>query len=232
MNLLLAIDCSAGACSVAVAEDAEVRAHEALRLARGHAEVLMPMVERVLAEADCTAQEIGVVAATVGPGSFTGMRIGLAAARGLALAVGARTVPVTSLEAIAHAAGLAAAQAADPPMTPLLVALDSKRGDLYAQWFEAGGQAMGDPDVLTAPAAVAGSVAMPGAAAIRVAGDMMGDLVEAAAAAGLEAVPVEGCDVPDARSVAAVALGRLAAGGAGPLRPLYLRPPAVNLPVA
>lgn len=220
MSRLLAIDCSAGACSAAVAEDGETKAFERLRLARGHSEVVMPMVERVLAEAGRTAGDIDVVAATIGPGSFTGLRIGLAAARGLALAVGARTVPVTSLEALAHAAG--------PSETPLLVALDSKRGDLFCQWFDGGGRAVDEPSVRMAAEAVA---LAPGAV-FRVAGDAAEALLTAAAVAGKSAVVSDGCDVPDARSVAAVALARAAAGGDGPLRPLYLKAPAVTMPAS
>lgn len=220
MSRLLALDCSAAACSAAVAENGETRAFELLRLTRGHSEVVVPMVERVLAEAGRTAGEIDVVAATIGPGSFTGLRIGLAAARGLALAVGARTVPVTSLEALAHAAG--------PSDTPLLAALDSKRGDLFCQWFDARGRAVDEPAVRTAAEAVA---LAPGAV-FRVAGDAVEAVLSAATAAGHSALVVAGCDVPDARSVAAVAAARAAAGGEGPLRPLYLKAPAVTPPAS
>lgn len=220
MSLLIALDCSAGACSVAVTDAGEPRAFERMDLVRGHAEVLMPMVERVLADAGCTACDLESVAATVGPGSFTGLRIGLAAARGLALAVGARTVPVTSLEAIAHDAG-----GSD---LPLLVGLDTKRGDLYVQWFDPAGRPLGEPAIMEAADAVRGGVC----AAFRVAGDRTDALVAAAETEGRQAEVLPSCRVPDARAVAAIAEIRLAAGGDGPLRPLYLRAPAVNLPVS
>jgi tRNA threonylcarbamoyladenosine biosynthesis protein TsaB len=220
MSRLLAIDCSAGACSVALAEAGEIRAAARLRLTRGHSEVILPMVERVLAEAGCTADSLDVVAATVGPGSFTGLRIGLAAARGLALAVGARTVPVTSLEALAHAAG--------PADTPLLAALDSKRGDLFCQWFDGAGGPMDAPAVRL----VADAVALAPAPAFRVAGDAADAVIAAAAAAGRTALFVDTCELPDAVSVAALAVARLASGEEGPLRPLYLRAPAVTMPAS
>ncbi|WPZ35587.1 tRNA (adenosine(37)-N6)-threonylcarbamoyltransferase complex dimerization subunit type 1 TsaB [Thalassobaculum sp. OXR-137] len=220
MSRLLAIDCSAGACSVALAEEGEIRAAARLRLTRGHSEVILPMVERVLAEAGCTADSLDAVAATVGPGSFTGLRIGLAAARGLALAVGARTVPVTSLEALAHAAG--------PADTPLLAALDSKRGDLFCQWFDGAGRPVDVPSVRLA----ADAVALAPAPAFRSAGDAADAVTDAAAPAGKTVTVEADCEVPDAVSVAAVAAVRLAAGGEGPLRPLYLRAPAVNLPAS
>ncbi len=224
MTLILALDSAAGACSVAVSEGANLLAYEGCRLSRGHAEALMSMVARVLSRSGRDAGALDAVAATVGPGSFTGLRIGLAAARGLALAIDARTVPVTTLEALAHAAG--------PSDRPLLAALDSKRGDLYAQWFDPSGRPLGDPAVMSAAAAVAAAPSP----AVRFVGDAADRLLEAAGglehAAGLRAEAVADCDVPDARSVAALAAGRLAAGRAGPLRPLYLRAPAVNLPAA
>lgn len=217
MTVLLALDCAAGACSVALFDGRKPQAHEACRLSRGHAEVLMPMVDRVLKAAGRTAGDIDAVAATVGPGSFTGLRIGLAAARGLALAVGARTVPVTTLEALAHAAG--------PSDTPVLAALDTKRGDLYAQWFDAGGVPVGAPAAMEADAALS----LAPAQRVRLVGDSTGLLAERAAARGLDAAVVDGSDVPDARHVAALAVARLETDGPGELRPLYLRAPAVNL---
>ena len=220
MRRLLAIDCSAGACSAAVVENGETRAFELLHLTRGHSEVVMPMVERVLIQAGWTAADLEGIAATVGPGSFTGLRIGLAAARGLALAVGARTVPVTSMEALAHAAG--------PADSPLLAALDSKRGDLFCQWFDGRGRPLDDPAVRTA----AEAVALAPSATFRVAGDAAEAVAAAATQAGRSVRVVEGCEVPDARSVAAVALARAEVGGKGPLRPLYLKAPAVTMPAS
>ena len=180
----------------------------------------MPMVERVLAEAGWEAGTLDAIAATVGPGSFTGLRIGLAAARGLALATGARTIPVTSLEALAYAAG-------DADL-PLLAALDSKRGDLFCQWFDAHDSPLGEPSVRTA----ADAVALAPAASFRVAGDAVDAVAAAAAERGQAARVVNGCGVPDARSVAIIGASRLAAGDEGPLRPLYLRAPAVTVPAA
>ncbi|MEQ8814889.1 tRNA (adenosine(37)-N6)-threonylcarbamoyltransferase complex dimerization subunit type 1 TsaB [Thalassobaculum sp.] len=218
---LLAIDCSAGACSVAVFDGATVLAAAHTAMQRGHAEALMPMVERVMAEAGLAWDRLDAVAATVGPGSFTGVRIGLAAARGIALAAGLPTVPVTSLEAVA--------EAAEPGGEPLLVILESKRRDLYGQWFDPAGTALGAPRA--APPEALWADRPSGTAGARVAGD---------AAAGFLAAPPDpaaalrpaGASGPDARSVAAVALRRLAAAGAGPLTPLYLRPPDVTPPPA
>lgn len=220
MTRLLALDCSAGACSAAVRDDARVLAAARTAMERGHAEALMPLVARVMAEAGLGWKQLDAVAATVGPGSFTGVRIGLAAARGIALAAGLPTVPVTSLEAIA--------EAADAGPEPLLVVLESKRRELYGQWFSATGGALDAPRAALPETLLAAGPA--GATGIRVAGDAAARLRECAPApAGLRSAGDAG---PDARAVAAVALRRLAQGGAAPLTPLYLRPPDVTPPSA
>lgn len=218
MTLLLALDCAAGACSVAVVDGADTLAFEHSAMDRGHAEALMPMVARAMAAAGIAFDALDAVAATVGPGSFTGVRIGLAAARGVALASGLPTVPVTTMEAVAEAAG--------PGDAPLLVALDAKRRDIYGQWFGPGLTPL-DPPV-AAPAELVWAARPAGAAVVRVAGD---------AVAAVLALPPDstarraaGAFGPDALAVARVALRRLAAGGAGALTPLYLRAPDVSPP--
>ena len=164
MTRLLAIDCAAGACSVAVRDASGILAAAHSAMERGQAEALMPMVADVLAEAGIVASDLGAVAATVGPGSFTGVRIGLAAARGIALAAGLPTVPVTTLEAIAEAAG--------PGDQPLLVVLDAKRSDVYGQWFGPDGTALDGPRALPAEALWAARPA--GWDTVRIAGDAVG----------------------------------------------------------
>jgi len=218
---LLALDCSAGACSVAVRDDAGVLASAGSAMNRGHAEALMPMVQQVMSEAGLGWDRLDAVAATVGPGSFTGVRIGLAAARGIALAASLPTVPVTTLEAVAEAAGTGPG--------PLLVVLDSKRSDFYGQWFGPGGDALDAPRAATLEALLAAGPADSGG--WRVAGDAAPGFLEAAGAADpdLRVVADSG---PDAVAVAAVALRRLASGGAAALTPLYLRAPDVTPPSA
>ncbi|HKS89680.1 MAG TPA: tRNA (adenosine(37)-N6)-threonylcarbamoyltransferase complex dimerization subunit type 1 TsaB, partial [Stellaceae bacterium] len=128
---LLAIDTAGSGCSAAVARGATVLAAERQALRHGHAEVLLPMIDRVVAASGVAREQIGIVAAAVGPGGFTGIRVGLAAASGIALALGARPIGVTSFAAVAAAA----ARQVDPACSPLLVALDSRRAELYVQLF-------------------------------------------------------------------------------------------------
>src|SRR5260370_26519073 len=91
-QILLAIETAGSGCSAVVARGDLVLAGESRALRHGHAEALLPMIERVMAAAGLRPSQLDAVAATIGPGGFTGIRVGLAAARGIALAVGARLV--------------------------------------------------------------------------------------------------------------------------------------------
>ncbi len=220
---LLAIDCSGAACSVALAEAGEVRAARSVRLERGHAEILMPMVAETLAEAGADYHGIGCLAATVGPGSFTGIRTGLAAARGLALALSRPLVGVTTLEAAARAARRTADAAAD-----CLVVLDSRRADLYVQRFAPDGSPRGEPAAVL-PEALAASL---GAGPLILAGDAADAVAPLLAARGAAfAGPAgDGAAGPAAvaAAVAEIAAERwrsMPAAGLPPPRPLYLRAP-------
>ncbi|HMK41647.1 MAG TPA: tRNA (adenosine(37)-N6)-threonylcarbamoyltransferase complex dimerization subunit type 1 TsaB [Methyloceanibacter sp.] len=147
MNIL-AMDTSMGACSVAVlgADGTALGLHarEAL-MARGHAEALMPMVQEVLAKAGISAPELDLIAATVGPGSFTGVRIAIAAARGLALATGAKLYGTDSLTVMARdALGRLS------PKGPFAVAVDAHRGMIYLGIYDEAGEQRDGP-LLIAP---------------------------------------------------------------------------------
>jgi tRNA threonylcarbamoyladenosine biosynthesis protein TsaB len=213
----LAFDTAGSACSVALARGDETLAHERQQMRHGHAEALLPMVDRVVAAAGLLPKEIGTIAVTVGPGGFTGIRAGLAAAHGLALAVGARLVGISSFVAVAGAI-------VKSSMT-LLVALDSRRDDLYVQLFDARCAPLTDAEAI-APERLAAWV---GNGELAIAGDV----VEAAAAAlgsrpGLQCIPNS---APDALGVLA-ALRRWPERADPTACPLYLRPPDVSLPKA
>ena len=127
--LLLAIDTAGPDCAVALARSGagggEILARESERIGRGHAERLMPMIDVLLSEAGIAFADLNRIAVATGPGSFTGVRVGIAAARGLALALDIPAVGVSSLEALAvpvsrrKSAGTA------------IAALDAKRGEIY-----------------------------------------------------------------------------------------------------
>jgi len=232
---LLAIETAGSACSAAVARDGAVRAAESRALRHGHAEALLPMVERVMAAAGLMPSQLDAVAAAIGPGGFTGIRVGLAAAQGIALAVGARLVGISSFAAVAaRVAGIGECGCA-----AMLVALDSRRADLYVQLF-AGDRAtpLAAPQALLADRL--GDYVARFAVDLRQTslsgGDarllIAGDGAAAAAAALGDDVDwtIAGDSAPDARGVAAAALREIGSGAtAGPVRPLYLRPPDVTL---
>jgi tRNA threonylcarbamoyladenosine biosynthesis protein TsaB len=207
MNVL-AID-TASDCAVAIGRDGAVIAEEHRRIARGHAEVLLPMIEGTLHRAGLAYGDLDLIAAAVGPGSFTGLRTGLAAARGLALALGRPTIGITSFESLAYRL--------KGRGRPILVALETKRADFYVQAFDAAGAAMTEPLVLMVDEIAA--VAPPN------------PLVAGDAAHRIEGVgePVE-IPVADAVAVATLAAARYSRTMTSELlRPLYLAPPAVKL---
>ena len=225
---LLAIDTAGSACSVAVGRGIAVLAAERQTMRHGHAEALLPMIDRVVEAASVLPAVLDGVAVAVGPGGFTGIRVGLGAAHGIALALKTRPIGVTSFAAVV--ASLADAASVPGAAKAVLVALDSRRDDLYVQLFD---RAEAEP--LVEPAAVlpdgladyvAGFV---GAAPLLIAGDMAEQA--AAVLGGPFDVAIVADSAPDARGVLAAALRQIARDPAGsPVRPLYLRPPDVTMP--
>ncbi len=126
-NCILAFDTSAAYCAAALLCDGQVSVKiEAME--KGQAERLMPLLEELLAEVGVVWRDLAAIAVGIGPGNFTGVRISVAAARGLALGLGIPAIGVTRLEALAH--GLP---------RPLTVIEDARRGEVYVQSFGADG---------------------------------------------------------------------------------------------
>jgi tRNA threonylcarbamoyladenosine biosynthesis protein TsaB len=223
---VLAFDSSGAACSAAIRDDeGRLLAYRFQPMARGHAELLMPMLRDVMAEAGLAFGGLDLIAATIGPGSFTGIRVGLAAARGLALASGLPLLGVTAFEAIA--AGVSPDERRD---AALMVAIDSRRDDLFIQCFAADGATLSAPAAL-APAALADAAPMGD---LLLAGDGAARARDALAALGRRsALLARASGPPDAADVAGLAVSRWHPGTrpAFPL-PLYLRPPDVTMPGA
>lgn len=131
--LLLALETATDVCSVAVADGSRLVAEVSLRRPRAHAEQLVPMVGEALRLAGRAATDLGAVAVSQGPGSYTGLRIGASTAKGLALAAGARLVAVPSLEALASRAAPFAG-----PGDLVLPAFNARRDEVYAAAFRVG----------------------------------------------------------------------------------------------
>jgi tRNA threonylcarbamoyladenosine biosynthesis protein TsaB len=217
MNIL-ALDTSMGACSAAlVTRDGDARRifARAERMARGHAEALMPMVDAIMRESGTTFAALDRIAATTGPGSFTGVRIAISAARGLALVTAAKLFASDSLTVMAR-------EARDRSVTggaPFAVAVDARRGMLYLGLYDAAGRKREGP-LLIAPDEAANLLPDGLRKAV---GSGAARLAEAAGSRGL-IVTAELADLePDAAALAALAEE---SGETMPaLRPLYLRPP-------
>ncbi|MDP3854666.1 tRNA (adenosine(37)-N6)-threonylcarbamoyltransferase complex dimerization subunit type 1 TsaB [Phenylobacterium sp.] len=204
--MVLALDTCLGACSAAVLDGDRVLAARVEPMARGHQERLAPLVAEVMAQAGIAFDRLDRVGVTVGPGSFTGLRVGLAFAKGIGQALSIPVVAVGTLEALA---------AGSPGR--VLTVLDAKRGQVYLQAF-ADGAAVSAPDALPIETAAA-----------RVA-EFLPDIL-IGSGAGLFADMTPSALVLAADHADPGAVGRLAAAKAEvPPRPLYLRAPDARLP--
>jgi tRNA threonylcarbamoyladenosine biosynthesis protein TsaB len=218
--IVLGFDTSGASCSAAVLRDGAAAASRAVAMERGHAQALAPMLRDVMAEAGLGFDRLDAVGVTIGPGAFTGIRIGLAAARGFGLALGIPVYGVTGFAAIA-----AAAEAELRAGEVLLVAIESRRAELFAQTFADGRIASSGP-VSIAPAVLADFVP-PGAVAI--AGDAAARAAAALEAAG-RAVRLLAARIPDPEVIARLAAERWQAGERPPPpSPFYLRAPDVTV---
>jgi len=143
--IVLALDTAGVDCAAAVYDSgSDMMLGEASdMIGKGHAEHLMGIVDRVLAQAGKKLAMVERIAVTIGPGSFTGIRVGVAAARGFALALNIPTVGITTLET------MAAAQRVKTPGRAVLAAMDAKRGEIYLQSFSAEGEPLDDPRAVT-----------------------------------------------------------------------------------
>ncbi|MDM7854283.1 tRNA (adenosine(37)-N6)-threonylcarbamoyltransferase complex dimerization subunit type 1 TsaB [Cellulomonas alba] len=214
---VLALDTSA-AVAVALVDDAgAVLAARAVDEDRHHAELLAPMVEGVLADADVDRRALTAVVAGTGPAPFTGLRVGLVTARTLALALGIPALGVPSLDALA-----AAASRTLPAGTRVLVATDARRREVYSALYRVDGP--GAVTVLDAPRvgpAADAVAALDGPGRTVVVG--RGAALYPDAFAGLEA---DGSViVPDPAELARLAVARRSAGEELDTAPLYLRRP-------
>jgi tRNA threonylcarbamoyladenosine biosynthesis protein TsaB len=219
---ILAADTALGACSVAVLEDDTLRAHLFEPMERGHAERLAPMVRDVMAAAGESFGAIDRLAVTVGPGTFTGQRVGYAFMRGMRLALQRPLVGITTLAAMAGAAQ------AQTGLSPAVVLHDARRGEVYVTGL------VGRKTVVEVQlAAFDEAIRMicdafhAGSGVIAVAGTAGERAVARFHGAGRQAVDTA-IHSPDAAWV-----GRLARLEPEPSHvppPLYLRPPDAKLP--
>jgi tRNA threonylcarbamoyladenosine biosynthesis protein TsaB len=144
-KIVLAIDTALGACAAAVYDAGlgQALAVQSIAMERGHAETLMPLIERVMREAAVSFEDLERVITTVGPGSFTGLRVGISAARGIGLASDKPVAGVSTLDA------LAAPFVTETETVPIVAAIDARHGNFYLQMLGAGGRKLISPRVLS-----------------------------------------------------------------------------------
>ena len=211
---ILAIDTALDACAACVATDDrdDLLAEESLALARGHAEALLPLVERVMARVEGGFESLDRVAVTVGPGSYTGLRVGLSAARAIGLAANIPVVGVTTLSA------LLAPQLALDGDGLVAAAIDARHGAVYLQAMSiAGGVAI--PPSHVGIDAAAGLLAGHKVIAVGSGAPAL------AAAARAQGVAVEVADASGPQIAWIASLGLVADPEQAQPRPLYLRGP-------
>lgn len=218
---ILGFDCAGRGCAVAVLDGELVLAVRREDMERGQAERLMPMISQALATAGLAPDNLDLIAVTTGPGGFTGIRIGLATARGLALATGVPSVGVSNFAALAEAV---------PPDRrggrALVAAIESKREELFLQSFAASGPPLSEGRQIH-PRDVAaflpkGALLLAGDAASRLATHLQ----------GRDVVLAPGTGAVDPALVVRCGAAIFQAEGAVPPRPLYLRAPDTTTPKA
>ena len=218
--LILAIDTALDACAATVLDTAtsKVIALESQAMKRGHAEALMPLIARVMKQSGVAFDALDRIAVTTGPGSFTGLRVGLSAARGIGLAAGKPVVGVTTLSAYA------APIVSDSGEQPIISAIDARHDHVYLQVVSANGGALLTPRV--APVSEALEAARFGAP--HLVGNAARILADRWPADAPPPIKVDVQAAPDIIWVAR--LGAAVDPAAALARPFYLRAPDAKPP--
>ena len=211
---VLAIDTALEACSAAVLDTRSgIAASETVVMTRGHAEALMPLIARVMIRAGTEFGDLDRIAVTTGPGSFTGLRVGISAARGIALAAGKSAIGLSTL------AGFAAPLIADDDSTQVVAAIDARHDHIYLQVFGVNGRTLVGPRTATVRDAARAAMTAPA----RIIGSAAKKLAAAWPKGAEPPLLVEQRGAPDIDWIAR--LGAAAAEAHGPPKPLYLRAP-------
>jgi tRNA threonylcarbamoyladenosine biosynthesis protein TsaB len=211
---VLAIDTALAACAAAVLDTEHgIVASESLPMVRGHAEALVPLIARVLKQSETGFRDLGRIAVTTGPGSFTGVRVGLAAARGFGVATAVPVVGVSTLTVYA------APYLAGNGKTPVVAAIDARHGHVFLQVFGPGGQTLVNPRLAALSEAIEAASATPAC--------LVGSAARAVAdGLAKNAAPPRAVDPRDAPDIVWVAqIGAVTPQAQSAPHPQYLRAP-------
>lgn len=212
---VLAIDTALAACSAAVLDTTYggVLASESLPMVRGHAEALIPLIARVMQHSEMAFADIDRVAVTTGPGSFTGLRVGISAARGIALSADKPAVGVSTLSAYA------APHLAEDETVAVIAAIDARHEHVYLQVFGPGGRIVIAPRLAPLSEAVRAASEVPS----RIVGSAAQIVAERMAKGAPIPLRIDGRNAPDIAWVAR--MGAVLPEGQSPPKPQYLRAP-------
>lgn len=215
ISYALGFDVALGGCSAAVLHVETGRAHACSRvMARGQSEALVPMIQDMVRAAGVTMADLGLVVTTIGPGGFTGLRIGLSTARNLGMALDVPVVGVRTSDIL-----IAMAEKNPIITSKLMAVIETKREDFYVQ--ESGGA----PVLMYADEFQAFYQDVP----ITICGDGALRLKQEVGAWAPGLSVIEGVDLPDPVMIAASGHADFLAGRARPADPLYLRPAEVSV---
>jgi tRNA threonylcarbamoyladenosine biosynthesis protein TsaB len=218
---VLAFDTATSSCAIALWQNGKVLAETQKFLERGHAEVLVPMIEGVLADAGLTYHDLDLLAVTTGPGAFTGIRIGLSTARSLALASKLPLIGISNFTALAEALPVSEKQGRKS-----LVVLETKRADFYACLCGEDLSLLADPQAVDE----AGLCNLAGGGPLLLAGDATERALPLLAGTGLDIATSSAGTHVNPAIVAALANDIKNSGVAFEKpSPLYLKPPDVNM---
>jgi tRNA threonylcarbamoyladenosine biosynthesis protein TsaB len=218
---LAALDTSTALGSIALFEDGALVAEDARRVTSAHGESLLPMLSALFERVGWRAADVARWGVGLGPGSFTGVRVAVATAKGIALATGAELVGVTSLDALAE--GVSA------PVIASVVA--AGKGEVFVQVRAGARMLIGPAHVPTGDVAarVVAAAAGAGAPSLVVVGEAAREVDWSAAGAGVSLLVDPPHDLPHASAVGRLALAR-PAEDADDLEPIYVRPPEITMP--
>ncbi|MYI70436.1 MAG: tRNA (adenosine(37)-N6)-threonylcarbamoyltransferase complex dimerization subunit type 1 TsaB [Boseongicola sp. SB0673_bin_14] len=215
---ILAFDTSAAHCAAALLKEGRIAASRYEEMARGQAESLFPVLEELMGEADADWRDLDAIGVGVGPGNFTGIRISVSAARGLALSLGIPAVGISTFEAIFDIAGR--------PSGRIAVFLPAPKGSAYFQIFADGrpqGPAFLEPDGLPRDPRWAEAVkAVVGPGTDGRCHQVAIELARTGKGLEPEELVVDGLS-EQAEAITTIAAGRIGSRNERP-KPLYVRP--------
>lgn len=212
---VLAIDTALKACSAAVLDTGSggIIAGESLPMARGHAEALIPLISRVMKQAALAFDDLDRVAVTTGPGSFTGLRVGIAAARAIALSAGKPAFGVSTLSAYA------APHLAENDAVQVIAAIDARNEHVYLQVFGSGGHIVAAPRLAQLSEAARAACDAPS----RIVGSAAQSLADRLPKNAVRPLAIDAREAPEISWVGR--MGAVMPAGQAPPKPQYLRAP-------